>query len=112
MQIGAMATASSGTYTIVPDVLGNGEGEEWLGCFWFVVLLEFCSLRCSFFVNESDWEGIRSYIVKTVYQASAVPLLLKLQNDVENNYNCTVLDKRINILGYSEGVYSVVELNC
>lgn len=64
------------------------------------------------FVNESDWEGIRSYIVKTVYQASAVPLLLKLQNDVENNYNCTVLDKRINILGYSEGVYSVVELNC
>ena len=44
-----------------------------------------------------------SYIVKEVYQASAIPLLLKVQDDVQQNYNCTVLDKRIAIMGYSEG---------
>jgi hypothetical protein len=76
-------TASSGTYTIVPDVLGNGE----------------------------DWINTRSYRVKDVYQASTIPLLLKLQDDVGTNYNCTVLDKRVAIVGYGgEGGYSAAAI--
>lgn len=76
-------TASSGTYTIVPDVLGNGE----------------------------DWINTRSYRVKDVYQASTIPLLLKLQDDIGTKYNCTVLDKRVAIVGYGgEGGYSAAAI--
>jgi hypothetical protein len=77
-----LLTASSGTYTIVPDVLGNGE----------------------------DWENTRSYRVKDVYKASTIPLLLKLQDDIGTKYNCTVLDKRIAIVGYGEGGYSAAAI--
>ena len=78
-----LLTASSGTYTIVPDVLGNGE----------------------------DWKSTRSYRVKNVYQASTIPLLLKLQEDVGTKYNCTVLDKRVAIVGYGgEGGYSAAAI--
>jgi len=78
--IGALGTASSGTYTIVPDVLGNGE----------------------------DWQSLRSYMVKDVYQASAIPLLLKVKDDIEKNYSCTELDKRVSIFGFSEGGYATI----
>ena len=80
-ELGVLASASAGTYTLVPDVLGNGE----------------------------DWENIRSYIVKAVYQASAIPLLLKMKYDVAKSSNgCTGIDKRVAIMGYSEGGYATV----
>ena len=80
-ELGALASASAGTYTLVPDVLGNGE----------------------------DWENIRSYIVKAVYQASAIPLLLKMKYDIAKSSNgCTAIDKRVAIMGYSEGGYATV----
>ncbi|KAL7533406.1 hypothetical protein ACHAXR_005210, partial [Thalassiosira sp. AJA248-18] len=81
-QIAALATSSAGTYTIVPDILGNGE----------------------------DWESVRSFIVKSVYQASAVPLLLKVKDDLEKNYSCTEMDKRVAIMGYSEGGYATIAI--
>ena len=79
---GSLAAASAGTYTIIPDVLGNGE----------------------------DWEGVRSYIVKTVYQASAVPLLLKVKDDIDKSYNCTEIDERIALMGFSEGGYATAAI--
>jgi len=82
MHVAGLFTASAGTYTLIPDVLGNGE----------------------------DWEGVRSYIVKTIYQASAVPLLLKVKDDIENKYSCTKLDKRVAIMGYSEGGYATIAI--
>eukprot|EP00581_Thalassiosira_minuscula_P004944 CAMPEP_0183743126 /NCGR_PEP_ID=MMETSP0737-20130205/65056_1 /TAXON_ID=385413 /ORGANISM="Thalassiosira miniscula, Strain CCMP1093" /LENGTH=1012 /DNA_ID=CAMNT_0025978733 /DNA_START=189 /DNA_END=3226 /DNA_ORIENTATION=- len=92
-------TASSGTYTLVPDGLGNGE----------------------------DWMGTRSYMVKDYYMASAVPLFLKMRdyvvgsttgNDVSGGdgsggsgvTSCTQLDKRVNIMGYSEGGYATIAI--
>ena len=82
-ELGALAAASAGTYTIVPDVLGLGE----------------------------DWEGVRSYIVKSLYSASAVPLLLKAQDMVKNNTSCTEMDTRVAIMGYSEGGYATVVIS-
>lgn len=83
MQLGALAASSAGTYTLVPDVIGNGE----------------------------DWESVRSYVVKEVYQASAIPLLLKVKDHLESKYNgCTLLDKRVAIMGYSEGGYATVSI--
>jgi len=82
-ELGALAAASAGTYTIVPDVLGLGE----------------------------DWEGVRSYIVKTLYSASAVPLLLKAQDIVKKSNSCTEMDKRVAIMGYSEGGYATVAIS-
>jgi dienelactone hydrolase len=84
MQLGALAASSAGTYTLVPDVIGNGE----------------------------DWESVRSYVVKEVYQASAIPLLLKVLDNLEikEEYKCTVLDKRVAIMGYSEGGYATVSI--
>lgn len=78
----ALAMASAGTYTLIPDVLGNGE----------------------------DWQSTRSYIVKDVYQASAVPLLLKVKNNIEETYSCTELDKRVSLAGYSEGGYATIAI--
>ncbi|KAL9187693.1 hypothetical protein ACHAXT_006071 [Thalassiosira profunda] len=78
----ALATSSAGTYTIIPDVIGNGE----------------------------DWEGIRSYVVAAVYQASAVPLLLKTQDMLEKEYTCTELDKRVAIMGFSEAGYATTAI--
>ena len=77
--IAALSAATAGTYTIIPDVLGNGE----------------------------DWSGTRSYIVKDVYSASAVPILLKLKSAIDGG-GCTELDKRVSIVGYSEGGYAAV----
>ena len=82
-ELGALAAASAGTYTIVPDVIGLGE----------------------------DWEGIRSYIVKSLYSASAVPLLLKAQDIVKKSNSCTEMDKRVAIMGYSEGGYATVVIS-
>lgn len=78
--MGAMAVSSAGTYTLIPDVLGNGE----------------------------DWGSTRSFMVKALYQASAIPLMLKVKDDVEKTYICTELDKRIAIVGFSEGGYAAV----
>jgi len=80
---GAIAAASAGTYTIASDFLGFGE----------------------------DWEGVQSFLVKDVYQASTIPLLLKLRDSIDRNYGgCrgTELDKRVAIMGYSEGGYATV----
>lgn len=79
-----LLTASSGTYTLIPDVLGNGE----------------------------DWANTRSYRVKEMYQASTIPLLLKLHYDVgKNSDKCTVLDKRVATVGYGfEGGYSAAAI--
>ncbi len=79
-----LLTASSGTYTLVPDLLGNGE----------------------------DWANTRSYRVKELYQASTIPLLLKLHDDIGKNSNkCTVLDKRVATVGYGfEGGYSTAAI--
>lgn len=49
-------------------------------------------------------------MVKQVYQASAIPLLLKVQDDIQQDYNCTSLDKRIAIMGYSEGGYAAISV--
>lgn len=80
LSFGAMASASAGTVSFVPDVLGLGE----------------------------DWQNPRSYVVKEVYQASSIPLLLKVQNDYLETDSCTRLDKRIAISGYSEGGYAAI----
>ena len=82
-ELGALAAASAGTYTLVPDVIGLGE----------------------------DWEGIRSYIVKSLYSASAIPLLLKAQDIVKESSSCTEMDKRVAIMGYSEGGYATVVIS-
>lgn len=77
--IPALSAATAGTYTIIPDVLGNAE----------------------------DWSSARSYVVKDVYSASAVPILLKLKSVIDGG-GCTELDKRVSIVGYSEGGYAAV----
>ena len=76
-----LSAATAGTYTIIPDVLGNAE----------------------------DWPSTRSYVVKDVYSASAVPILLKLKNTIDGaDGGCTEIDKRVSIVGYSEGGYAAV----
>lgn len=47
-------------------------------------------------------------MVKEVYQASSIPLLLKAENDYVETDSCTRLDKRIAISGYSEGGYAAI----
>ncbi|KAL7534567.1 hypothetical protein ACHAWF_004874 [Thalassiosira exigua] len=80
-----LAAASAGTYVVVPDGLGRGE----------------------------DWAGTEGYMVKEAYQASTVPLLLKVRDLVsresaERGGECTELDGRINLMGYSAGGYAAV----
>ena len=44
-----------------------------------------------------------------LYQASAIPLLLKMKDDIAKSSNgCTAIDKRVAIMGYSEGGYATV----
>jgi len=75
--------ASAGTYTLLPDVLGLGE----------------------------DWENVRSYMIKALYQASAVPLLLKAKDTIEKESSCTELDKRVNVMGFSEAGYATIAIS-
>jgi len=75
--------ASAGTYTLLPDVLGLGE----------------------------DWESVRSYMIKALYQASAVPLLLKAKDVIEKENKCTELDKRVNVMGFSEAGYATIAIS-
>lgn len=83
-ELGALASASAGTYTLVPDVLGNGE----------------------------DWENIYVATLSKLYiRHRQIPLLHKMKDDIAKSSNgCTAIDKRVAIMGYSEGGYAAVAI--
>ena len=49
--------------------------------------------------------------MKSIYSSSAVPLLLKAQDIVKKSNSCTMMDKRVAIMGYSEGGYATVVIS-
>ena len=49
--------------------------------------------------------------MKSIYSSSAVPLLLKAQDIVKKSNSCTEMDKRVAIMGYSEGGYAAVVIS-
>jgi len=48
---------------------------------------------------------------KALYQASAVPLLLKAKDAIEKENTCTELDKRVNVMGFSEAGYATIAIS-
>lgn len=72
-------TATTGSFTIMPDYMGQGES----------------------FANV-----FRGYIARESYETSVIPLYLQARKTIKEETECSAVSKSVFLMGYSEGGYS------